>query len=241
MQYKNTYEAILIQLSEIQQQIALLSSEEPIRNIDLDLSLAKLRDIYDLMLSLRHEHPEMPNPILSEEPAPKEEFIKDEPAFIIEDNEDVYETYEFEPDPEEESPVIEKEKNHTPKISKIKTESVQSDGSSLGEQFSSTRPTLHEELSTQVDNSDLANTLKNRPITNLSSAIGLNEKFEFINELFNGDKEEYEKTIEKLNIATNFNEAYNYLSTKLNWNMSSPMAQRILELIRRKLIVKKHD
>jgi hypothetical protein len=69
----------------------------------------------------------------------------------------------------------------------------------------------------------------------------LNEKFELINELFGGDKARFEQMMQELNVAGSFVEAYNYLNTTFNWDMDSPYVQRLLELIRRKLIVKRDE
>lgn len=233
MPYKNTLEAIYIELNEIQQNIAVWSSEGEIRNIDIDLSLAKLRDVYDLLLSLKESSASLTEPTEEAgQPKPQREENKKEhtPA-----------TEPLEKAEEKERPVETKTELQKQRKAAEVRKSIVEEKSSLGEKFSADRPTLNEELSSQVISADLANQLKNRPITNLSSAIGLNEKFEFIHTLFHGDKEAYEATIDKLNMATNFNEAYTYLNTQLQWDMSDPLVQRILELIRRKLIVNKNE
>jgi hypothetical protein len=227
MHYKNTIEAIYVQLDEVQQSIAKLGGENKLRNIDLDLSLSKLRDVYDLILSLQKEN----------KPSNAQTNIVDEviPATEKKTEQSI----------ENQPSGFGKEKISIEEIKKIITKPAppkdEMKHDFLGNHFKSEKPTLNEELSSKVSSSDLANRIKNKPITNLSSAIGLNEKFELINTLFNGDKEKYEQTIDTLNKATNFNEAYNYLSTSFQWNMNEPLVQRILELIRRKLIVKKND
>jgi hypothetical protein len=238
MPYKNTLEALYIQLNEVQQNIATWGTENSIRNIDIDLALSKIRDIYDLILELKQLEKLDPKVIIEQKTEKAESRTIE---LEVEDSggpeNSIYEL-NTKVDNETISPEPAKPEAKADRVTQdIKTNSQEK--SSLGERFYTEKPTLNEELSTQVSSSDLANQLKNRPITNLSSAIGLNEKFELINTLFHGDKDKYEATIEKLNVATNFNEAYNYLSSMLNWDMSDPMVQRILELIRRKLIVKK--
>lgn len=248
MQYKNSIEAIYFQLNELVQNVAEWGTERELRTIDIDLTLDKIRDVYDIISSLKNEQLQQPSAKIIEEEvieketpiedlSAKEEVVEEKAAPIQENSaEAIYDMEEEKSVPE---PPIQAEIKEEIK-EKIKASVVKPKNpltTSISDKFNHDRPTLHEELSTHVESEDLANHLKNRPITNLSSAIGLNEKFEFIHNLFNGDKEKYEETIEKLNVASNFNEAFNYLSVKLGWNMSEPMPQRILELIRRKLIV----
>ena len=77
------------------------------------------------------------------------------------------------------------------------------------------------------------------PISSITSGMGLNDKFELINELFKGNREKFDKCMEVLNTAGSFVEAYNYLETNFDWDMDDPYVQRLLELIRRKLIVRR--
>lgn len=260
MQYKNSIEAIYFQLNEALQNVGEWGAESQLHAIDIDITLEKLRNVYDTMSSLKQELLITPNNTSSASSEKKDntptivtknEDIKppiteledktiivtaSESADIATDQPGAEESIQF--DVDEKEPNIEPEPEPSPKPTAPKptTSSNSFEESSISGKYNKNRPTLHEELSTQVSSEDLANQLKNRPITNLSSAIGLNEKFEFIHNLFNGDKDKYEEAIEKLNTTTSFNEAYNYLSSTLNWDMSEALPQRVLELIRRKLI-----
>ena len=78
-------------------------------------------------------------------------------------------------------------------------------------------------------------------IGSIGTAIGLNEKFELINQLFGGSKEKFERTLEVLDMAGSFVEAYNYIEEQFEWDMDDVYVQRILELIRRKLIVRRNE
>ena len=55
MEYKNSVEAVYIQLNDILQHVAEWGSEETLRTIDIDLTLNKLRDVYDIIHSLKTE------------------------------------------------------------------------------------------------------------------------------------------------------------------------------------------
>ena len=71
--------------------------------------------------------------------------------------------------------------------------------------------------------------------------MGLNDRFKLINELFNGDKDSYQKTINILDNANNFNEAFNYISSSYDWDMEDEAVQLLLDLVRRKFIVNKDE
>ena len=59
-------------------------------------------------------------------------------------------------------------------------------------------PTLGDLLEKTEDNS-LAARLQRKPVSDLISAIGINDKFLFLNELFGGSMEKYNKSIRSLN------------------------------------------
>ena len=111
----------------------------------------------------------------------------------------------------------------------------------LSDTFQDKTASLNENLGQSKYNKDYSSFWMTKPLTNLNDAIGLNDKFLFINELFRGDTEKYNQTMEILNDASNFNEAYNYLMETFNWDMDGELVQNMLNLIRRKLIIHKNE
>ena len=230
-------------MDEIQQIVARLGAEENLRHIDIELSLDKLRDVYDLLLSLRSEARETtqkPTPVVQFEAnerrlQPTEEKKDDvagkpgtEIVFKAPKDAEITKKKPF--------PIKEKKEETQAEIHSRVKGSVQP----IGNTFSDSKPSLNEELSHTKQKTDLSSRLNTKPIHSLKDAIGLNEKFEMIQNLFNGDSEQYVHTMDVLNMATHFNEAYDYLTKHFNWDMDGPLVQRILELIRRKLIVGKN-
>lgn len=89
-----------------------------------------------------------------------------------------------------------------------------------------------------VDNS-LAAKLGKKKIENLVAAIGINEKFLFTNELFDGNTEQFIKTINELNNLTSFEEANGYLSKlveKNSWEVEETPYLKLLTLVERKYL-----
>ncbi len=83
----------------------------------------------------------------------------------------------------------------------------------------------------------LAAKLQQAPTRDLKSAIGINDKFLFVNELFGGSMEKYNKSIENLNDLKTLNGAMIYLNElkiELQWNSSNEAYQKLKDLVSRK-------
>jgi hypothetical protein len=78
------------------------------------------------------------------------------------------------------------------------------------------------------------------PISDLKIAIGINDKFVFMNELFDGSLEEYNASIDLLNNCQNASEAeqkiFLELQPKYHWDMNSSVVKSLLALIERRFI-----
>jgi nicotinic acid mononucleotide adenylyltransferase len=74
------------------------------------------------------------------------------------------------------------------------------------------------------------------PIADLKKNISLNQRFQFCKDLFKGNNQEYEVTLEKLN-NTNRDEAIRVLQTlkeKYNWNPDSMAVRDFTDLVTRR-------
>ena len=102
-------------------------------------------------------------------------------------------------------------------------------------------PTINEKIhKNKLSESSLADKLKQNRINDLKHAIGINEKFLFINELFEGSLNEYNKAITQLNTYTSKDEAEKYiegeLKLKYKWSDTSKAQSVFIELIERKFL-----
>ena len=83
----------------------------------------------------------------------------------------------------------------------------------------------------------LAAKLQQNPVRDLKSVIGINDKFLFVNELFGGSMEKYNKSIENLNDLKTLNGAMIYLNElkiELQWNSSNEAYRKLSDLVVRK-------
>ncbi len=76
------------------------------------------------------------------------------------------------------------------------------------------------------------------PVTDLNRAIGINDRFYFIRELFNGQEDSFRQTVNKLNNAGSKEEATAILSDAVKDMVDSEPALQLIELVERKLSVK---
>lgn len=89
-------------------------------------------------------------------------------------------------------------------------------------------------LADQMAKDDNPTTPFNR-ITALRQAIGLNDKFLMIRDLFGGDAERYEATIDTLDEFEDLDECIIYIVENFRWNPDLEAAKLLVSLIERKL------
>jgi len=85
---------------------------------------------------------------------------------------------------------------------------------------------------------ELIEVLKETPVKDLRKAIGINDRFLFINDLFRGDESMYERSIKTINSFNIFAEAEYWinreLKVKLGWNVDDPAVIHFDQLIKRR-------
>jgi hypothetical protein len=85
---------------------------------------------------------------------------------------------------------------------------------------------------------ELVEILKETPIKDLRKAVGINDRFLFINELFRGDETMYERSIKTINSFNIYAEAEYWISRelklKLGWNNDHGTVQHFDQLVKRR-------
>jgi len=85
---------------------------------------------------------------------------------------------------------------------------------------------------------DLGDTLTEVPIRDLRKAIGVNDRFLFINELFRGDEVAYERSIKTINSFSIFAEAEYWIQRELKvkngWDAGNGMVAQFYQLVKRR-------
>ena len=80
--------------------------------------------------------------------------------------------------------------------------------------------------------------LKGTPVKDLRKAIGINDRFVFITELFRGDEPMYERSIKTINSFNIFPEAQYWINreliVKLGWDVDAEPVQHFYQLVKRR-------
>ena len=80
--------------------------------------------------------------------------------------------------------------------------------------------------------------LTREPVRDLKKAIGINDRFVFVNELFRGDEVMYERSIKTINSFHVLQEAEFWmereLKLKLGWDDSKDTVRHFIQLVRRR-------
>ena len=92
--------------------------------------------------------------------------------------------------------------------------------------------------SEKIEIKEVKDHLVMEPIKDLRSAIGINDKFQFIQELFGGDEKSFEVGIKTINAFKIFPEAQFYIKRELreknNWDEESNVVKQFDQLIKRR-------
>jgi hypothetical protein len=111
---------------------------------------------------------------------------------------------------------------------------------SLADKYQVEKKSVKDQLAENGNDNSLGNKMQQSQITDLKSAIGINDKFLFINELFKGDLAGYNRTIESLNLCHSRQEAIDILDEmrlKYNWSDNSSSFLRLTEFLKRRYAV----
>jgi hypothetical protein len=85
---------------------------------------------------------------------------------------------------------------------------------------------------------EISDRLKDAPIGDLKKAIGVNERFLYLNELFRNDDINYDKSIKTINAFSNYEEAELWirkeLKLRLGWDDNYNTVKQFYDLVRRR-------
>lgn len=88
------------------------------------------------------------------------------------------------------------------------------------------------------EKTELAEKLKESPVKDLKKAVGINDRYLYIIELFSGNEAMFDRSIKTLNSFSILPEAEFWmereLKLKLGWNENNPLVQQFIQLVRRR-------
>jgi hypothetical protein len=109
-------------------------------------------------------------------------------------------------------------------------------GKEINESAANSHASLNEKL--KQSKIDLGDTLTETPVRDLRKAIGVNDRYLFINELFRGDEVAYERSIKTINSFSIFAEAEYWIQRELKvkngWDAGNEMVTQFYQLVKRR-------
>jgi len=250
MDKKLIFEQITKNLETITEQTGIICSyEKKIPQIEIDIVLENVRGLYKKLHALdilnqqkaKLEEPKME--VIKQKTFHEEVFAEDNP--VTEDPE-IFAAQPIQEIKEESKTEIKNEVIEEPKIEKIITKSPKTTvdlfssantPSIIADKFKGESKSMNEKLASNKEDNSLASKIKQQHISDLKSAIGINEKFIFINELFDGSIQEFNTALSKLNSLAAYEEAVlflNILADQYHWKTDSDSVKKIEELVQRR-------
>jgi hypothetical protein len=99
-------------------------------------------------------------------------------------------------------------------------------------------PTIPVEINATISNTELQEKLALEPIKDLKAAIGINDKFQFISTLFNGDEKAFEQAIKTINGFKIYAEAQFWIKSNLReqnkWDDTDDVVKAFDLLVKRR-------
>lgn len=120
------------------------------------------------------------------------------------------------------------------KETQIKTVKKSTESTIIADQFSNRPECFNEKLGSLKHEDDVLKILKKRPLSSLNEAIGVNDRFVFIREIFKGDQESYNQAILKLESVGSLTDAQTILMSYTEEDTDNEALNQLLDLIKRK-------
>ena len=231
-------EELARELGNISNYAGFLSGEEELNSVQLEELIEKVHHLHDRLIGLKYISAyDLERKVNAEEedtieqpPSPPEEEQVEElmpPLAETENIEEEEATPEDDNMHEEQEEVLVEEPIEEPEEIEVQAE----------ENEANTEQDLNETFSSSQEPS-LSGQLGKQPITDLLASIGLNERYLYANELFEGDMEVFKEAIQQLNQSDNYAEAINYcneeLKVKYGWEEENELYKALLTLIERR-------
>lgn len=264
MDRKNILDEILQLLETLNEQTeALKQYPEPLPRIEIDIILSNIRDLYEKYLELNKFEKQAPAnekmilklegtektvaplkektiiPVMKDQPVSDKEILEFEKTMIVESMTQFSMLKEI---PLEEPAEKSAEQDVSQKKSKQQKKSVPdlfTSENTVVDKFKDDKKSLNDMLSDTAGQKSIASKLQKNPIKDLKTAIGINEKFMFINELFEGSLQKYNENINSLNSQQSQADAMkimDILKGEFSWKKDSDAYLALADLIARRYL-----
>ena len=105
----------------------------------------------------------------------------------------------------------------------------------LGEVIGNATTSVGDDFALHNEKTDLASVMQSAPVDSLRRAIGVNDRFLLIRDLFAGSGAAYEEAIGRLDEFTDLDEALIFIQEHYAWNPDGEATRMVIDLLTRKL------
>lgn len=244
MDLKENFENLSKDIQDIGKLVENLKNNSDVSAVELDFLKVRIHDLYDSVVGVSWQMK-----LDKSEDIVRDDQLADNQSVIVEESEKRIETTEeriiveeeeiIAPGDEEEKVEFQMEEQED-MLSQPSSE-VKEKSSVLSDKFQNKQNYRNEALKKEKPVQDIASKYYDQPIQDIGAAIGINEKFRYIRELFDGNSTLYNKTINRLNTVESEADATRYLQDNFSWDLEEKLAKRLLDLTRRKLKNQEND
>lgn len=103
----------------------------------------------------------------------------------------------------------------------------------LGDVLQKKKSAVNEKISMRGTENDL---LYSKPVDDVRKAMGINDRFLYQRELFEGNADLFNQTLDQLNRMTSFDDANNFLISNFNWDQESEVSGLFLKIVKRRFL-----
>jgi hypothetical protein len=230
MDFKSTIDLIIKDLNEASEIIDDLKKYPGVPALQVELAKSKCRsagEVIALLKSLSYSEPVNDDPDREKQLVHQHDeakvHLKPEPLIPV---------------PEEKKKVSKPVASPSASEKKIEISSPvknSTEASIVADKFSPVADLYSEQSGSAKAEKDLSDLLMAKPINSLSEAIGLSDKFLFIGEIFDGDKEAYAQAISRLDKAENLQDAIAIIMSYTGEKSENEAVTQLLSLVKLKL------
>lgn len=103
----------------------------------------------------------------------------------------------------------------------------------LGDVLQKGKSALNEKMTRKSNDKDMKFA---KPVTDVKKAFGINDRFLFQRELFGGNADLFNHTLDQINGMSSFEDARSFLMSNFDWDMESETADTFLNLVKRRFL-----
>jgi hypothetical protein len=235
MDFNATIDLIIKDLSEVREIIDDLKNYPGVPVLQIELAKSKCKSTGEVIALLKNLQNE--TVIIKEEPDKHTPAQKQPEKQLLELHEESVTDNTSEPGKKETDstvrknvqPGVEQEDKSKKNLAKAAETKI------IADRFSQASTSFNDELGNRNSDEEIPDILKTIPITSLSEAIGVNDRFLFIREIFKGNKEAYAEAISRLENTNSMTEARAIIVSYTGDNTENEAILQLLDLMKRKL------